>query len=140
MNWRRGIILAMALFIGFILFLVVNIMLHTVDLESEDYYKKEINYEQEITAMKNFNAIDSRIGVSSNTEFVVFQLPEKTKITEVEIHFFRPNNTKLDKLFQVNGTKTYLVPKTTLEKGNYSIQLHFKHNQKPCLQKEEITI
>jgi hypothetical protein len=140
MNWGRGIILAMALFMGFILFLVVNIMLHTVDLESEDYYKKEINYEQEITAMKNFNAIDSRIGVSSNTEFVVFQLPEKTKITEVEIHFFRPNNTKLDKLFQVNGTKTYLVPKTTLEKGNYSIQLHFKHNQKPCLQKEEITI
>jgi hypothetical protein len=140
MNWGRGIILAMALFMGFILFLVVNIMLHTVDLESEDYYKKEINYEQEITAMKNFNAVNSRIGVSSNTEFVVFQLPEKTKITEVEIHFFRPNNTKLDKLFQVNGTKTYLVPKTTLEKGNYSIQLHFKHNQKPCLQKEEITI
>jgi hypothetical protein len=140
MNWGRGIILAMGLFMGFILFLVVNIMLHTVDLESEDYYKKEINYEQEITAMKNFNAVNSRIGVSSNTEFVVFQLPEKTKITEVEIHFFRPNNTKLDKLFQVNGTKTYLVPKTTLEKGNYSIQLHFKHNQKPCLQKEEITI
>lgn len=140
MNWGRGIILAMALFMGFILFLVVNIMLHTVDLESEDYYKKEIDYEQEITAMKNFNAVNSRIGVSSNTEFVVFQLPEKTKITEVEIHFFRPNNTKLDKLFQVNGTKTYLVPKTTLEKGNYSIQLHFKHNQKPCLQKEEITI
>jgi hypothetical protein len=140
MNWGRGIILAMALFMGFILFLVVNIMLHTVDLESEDYYKKEINYEQEITAMKNFNAVNSRIGVSSNAEFVVFQLPEKTKIREVEIHFFRPNNTKLDKLFQVNGTKTYLVPKTTLEKGNYSIQLHFKHNQKPCLQKEEITI
>ena len=140
MNWGRGIILAMVLFMGFILFLVVNIMLHTVDLESEDYYKKEINYEQEITAMKNFNAINSRIGVSSNAEFVVFQLPEKTKITEVEIHFFRPNDTKLDKLFQVNGTKTYLVPKTTLEKGNYSIQLHFKHNQKPCLQKEEITI
>lgn len=140
MNWGRGIILAMGLFMGFILFLVVNIMLHTVDLESEDYYKKEINYEQEITAMKNFNAVNSRIGVSSNTEYVVFQLPEKSKITEVEIHFFRPNNTKLDKLFQVNGTKTYLVPKTTLEKGNYSIQLHFKHNQKPCLQKEEITI
>lgn len=140
MNWGRGIILAMGLFMGFILFLVVNIMLNTVDLESEDYYKKEINYEQEITAMKNFNAVNSRIGVSSNTEYVVFQLPEKSKITEVEIHFFRPNNTKLDKLFQVNGTKTYLVPKTTLEKGNYSIQLHFKHNQKPCLQKEEITI
>jgi hypothetical protein len=140
MNWGRGIILAMALFMGFILFLVVNIMLHTVDLESEDYYKKEINYEQEITEMKNFNAINSRIGVSSNAEFVVFQLPEKTKITELEILFFRPNNTKLDKLFQVNGTKTYLVPKTILEKGNYSIQLHFKCNKKPCLQKEKITI
>jgi len=140
MNWGRGIILAMGLFMGFILFLVVNIMLHTVDLESEDYYKKEINYEQEITAMKNLNAVNSRIGVSSNSEFVVFQLPEKPEISEVEICFFRPNNTKLDKLFQVHGTKTYLVPKTALEKGIYSIQLHFKHNQKPCLQKEEIII
>ena len=90
--------------------------------------------------MKNFNAINTRIIVFSNSEFVVFQLPEKTQITEVEIRFFRPNNTKLDKLFQVDGTKTYLVPKKVLEKGNYSIQLHFKHNKKPCLQKEKIII
>ncbi len=140
MNWGKGIIIAMALFMGFILFLVVNILLQTVDLESEDYYKKEINYEKEITAMKNFNTINTRIIVFSNSEFVVFQLPEKTQITEVEIRFFRPNNTKLDKLFQVDGTKTYLVPKKVLEKGNYSIQLHFKHNKKPCLQKEKIII
>jgi hypothetical protein len=48
MNWGKGIIIGMGLFMAFIIFLVVNLMMQKVDLESEDYYKREINYESEI--------------------------------------------------------------------------------------------
>ena len=41
MNWGKGIVIGMSLFIVFILVLVIGLMSHRVDLQSEDYYQKE---------------------------------------------------------------------------------------------------
>jgi hypothetical protein len=42
MNWGKGIIVTMAAFMSFILFMVFTLLSKNTDLESEDYYKKEI--------------------------------------------------------------------------------------------------
>lgn len=140
MNWGKGIIIAMALFMGFIVFLVVNIMLHRIDLESEDYYKKEINYEQEIIAMKNYNTLNERVELKSQEKFIVVQLPENLDLKNVEVRFTRPDDNKLDRVFKIEGTKSYLIPREELTLGNYNIEISFEHDLKPCLQKETITV
>lgn len=140
MNWGKGIIVAMALFMGFIVFLVVNLMMHRIDLESEDYYKKEINYEQEIIAMKNFNELNEGIVLKKQDEFMVIQLPEKLQLKNVEVHLIRPDDNKLDRTFSIENTKTFLIPSKELTKGNYAVEISFLHDSKPCLQKETITI
>jgi len=76
MNWGKGIVIGMVTFMGFIIFLVVGLMMNRVDLESEDYYKREINYEQEITAQENANNLDSKIEIVSNKDFVIVKVPE----------------------------------------------------------------
>ena len=140
MNWGKGIIIAMALFIGFITFLVISLVSHTIDLESEDYYTKEINYEQEITAMENGNKLKSKIEMISQKEFVVVQIPEKENLSKIQVIFIRPDNKKLDKSFLVSGTKSYLIPKTELSKGTYNVEIRFESNSTACLQKETIII
>ncbi len=140
MNWGKGIIIAMALFIGFITFLVISLVSHTIDLESEDYYTKEINYEQEITAMENGNKLKSKIEMISQKEFVVVQIPEKENLSKIQVIFIRPDNKKLDKSFLVSGTKSYLIPKTELSKGTYNVEIRFESNSTTCLQKETIII
>lgn len=140
MNWGKGIIIAMALFIGFITFLVISLVSHTIDLESEDYYTKEINYEQEITALENGNKLNSKIVVLSQKEFVVVQIPEKENLTKIQIVFIRPDNKKLDKSYLISGTKSYLIPKTELTKGTYNVEIHFENNKTTCMQKESIII
>ena len=140
MNWGKGIVIAMALFIGFITFLVISLVSHTIDLESEDYYTREINYEQEITAMENGNKLSAKIEILSQAEFVVVKLPEKENLSKIQVIFIRPDNKKLDKSYLVSGTKSYLIPKTDLTKGTYNVEIRFINNSTTCLQKETIII
>ena len=46
MSLGKGIIIAMTGFIGFILYLVFTLMSKNTDLESVDYYKKEIEFQK----------------------------------------------------------------------------------------------
>jgi hypothetical protein len=140
MNWGKGIVIAMALFIGFITFLVISLVSHTIDLESEDYYTREINYEQEITAMENGNKLSAKIEILSQAEFVVVKLPEKENLSKIQVIFIRPDNKKLDKSYLISGTKSYLIPKTDLTKGTYNVEVRFINNSTTCLQKETIII
>ena len=130
----------MALFIGFITFLVISLVSHTIDLESEDYYSREINYEQEITAMENGNKLKRKIEMISQKEFVVVQIPEKENLSKIQVIFIRPDNKKLDKSYLVSGTKSYLIPKSELSKGTYNVEIRFESNSTTCLQKETIII
>lgn len=139
MNWGKGIVIGMATFMTFIIVLVVGLMMNRVDLESEDYYKREINYQQEITAQENANKLESKIEIISNTEFLVVKVPEG-EFTKIEMHLSRPNDQKMDKLFKIEGTKSFLINKKELEKGLYTVELSYMVDNKPCLQKESVTI
>jgi len=123
----------------FIIVLVVGLMMNRVDLESEDYYKREINYQQEITAQENANKLESKIELISNAEFLVVKVPEG-EFTKIEMHLSRPNDQKMDKLFKIEGTKSFLINKKDLEKGLYTVELSYMVDNKPCLQKESVTI
>jgi hypothetical protein len=139
MNWGKGIVIGMVTFMGFITFLVVGLMMNRVDLESEDYYKREINYEQEIKAQENANNLEAKIEISSNKEFLVVKVPEG-EFQEIELHLTRPNDKKMDKRFKIQGTKSFLIDKKELEKGVYTVELSYMVNNKPCLQKESVSI
>ena len=48
-NWGTGLVIGMVLFIAFIMFMVITMMTdkkYSHDLVTEDYYQKEIVYQQ----------------------------------------------------------------------------------------------
>lgn len=138
MNWGKGIFIGMSLFIGFITFLVVMLISRKVDLQSEDYYDREIKYDVEISALNNGNALEDQIQIKKDSDFVLIQIPSKGIFSNIRVVFIRPNNKKLDKVYEIKGTKSYLIPIKTLEKGTYSIEIRYLFNGKDCMQKEEI--
>ena len=140
MNWGKGIIIFMGSFMTFILWMVFTLMSKNTDLESEDYYKKEIAYEQEIQAQRNANDAKEKVKVSENKDFIILQFPLAEKIDTVSVEFFKPNDKKGDKLFAEVGTKTMMVEKNKLQKGLYLINIHYQIENKKFLQKEEIMI
>jgi len=130
----------MGLFMGFILFLVVSLMTHKVDLQSEDYYKKEIQYQDEIQAVKNANALHNPVRITSSPDFVIVQLPDSLHANEIRLDLIRPDDETLDLHFKIEHTKTFLLPIKELKAGKYLTELRYKVKNKPVLQKSEIYI
>lgn len=139
MNWGKGIAIALTLFIGFILYLAISLMSHKVDLESEDYYLREIAYQEEITALENANK-NEKIIVSQDDANVIVQIPEKGIYNDVLLELFRPNNDEQDIKFNIIGTKTFTIQKNQLHPGQYNIEITYRNGELNCLQKDEIYI
>ena len=140
MNWGKSLVLVMALFITFILVMVFKMVSTSTDLVSEDYYQKEIDYEQEIVAVKNMKRLNADTKIEVSDEFLIFHLPLNVEYTNMEIYLIRPNDQKLDRTYEVSDTKVFMVPVSKLQKGKYSVELTFKVDSIPCMQKEKIDI
>lgn len=139
MNWGKGIAIALALFMSFIIYLGVTLMSQDVDLETEDYYLREMAYDEEIKAIKNVNS-GEKIKVKNEDEQIVVVIPSDADYRDVLIEFNRPNNDKMDKEFKMEGTKTMVIAYDMLQKGKYNLTITYLSDGKPCLQKEEIYI
>jgi hypothetical protein len=140
MNWGKGIVIALTLFIVFISFLVVKIMSQDVDLVSEDYYKQEIDYEARIQKEQNGLNNAAKIELIDQEAYVVVQLPDSSSLTNVVLNLKRPNDKKLDKSFKIEGTKTFMLPKSSLEKGKYELTIEYTINGEECLMKKVIKL
>ena len=140
MNWGKSLILVMAIFITFIMVMVVKMISTNPDLVSDDYYQKEIDYEQEIVAVKNMQKLNAKTTIELTDDFLIFNLPVDVKTSDVTIELIRPNDQKLDRTFVVTDTKTYMIPISKLQKGKYSVVMSFKVDSVFCMQKEAIDV
>lgn len=139
MNWGKGIAIVLVLFIGFIVYLATILMTRNVDLVSDDYYKREIAYEEEISAIKNSRKQDP-IKINVDAANLVIQLPETGNYEDVQVDLFRPNNSDDDRTYQLKGTSIMTIDLNELKEGIYAIEISYRNGEDFCLQKEEIEI
>lgn len=139
MNWGKGIAITMIAFIGFIVTLVVIMIRQDVELETEDYYQREIAYQEEITSLQNANNYGVKPELSFNDEHLVVQLANGN-FEDVKLVLIRPNDSDADKSFEIRDTKTFIVSKSDLVKGNYSVELHYTVDGKSCMLKDQFYI
>ena len=139
MNWGKGIAVTLVLFMGFIVYLATILMTTKVDLESEDYYKREIAYEEEITAIKNARKQDV-VKLDMDEANLIIQLPESGNYEEVQIDLFRPNDSDDDRTYQLTGSKLLTIDRDELKAGVYRVEISYRNGDDFCLQKEEIEL
>jgi nitrogen fixation protein FixH len=135
MNWGKGLMLGMILFMSFILYMVFTLISKSVDLESADYYKKEIEYESEIAQMKNSALLESKVKISKEDGFVVVQLPEDLEVKGSTVEFKRPSNEKKDFLIEKKAEQKIYYPLEKMENGLYNVHVRFQANEKEYLVK-----
>ena len=137
MNWGKGITIALVIFMGFIIFLTSYMMSRNVDLDNENYYIREIAYEEEITAMKNARK-QGKIELIDNETHLIVKLPETGNYEDVQLDLMRPNDDKGDRSFSLQDSRTLTIDKKELEKGSYRVEISYRNGKDNCLQKEEI--
>ncbi|WP_346882549.1 FixH family protein [uncultured Algibacter sp.] len=143
-NWGTGIVIGMTLFISFILFFVIKMSVNTKyshDLVTEEYYKKEMFYQNEIDAETNTNNLSKAI-VGKRTEkgwLLVF--PKELDSEEVKgtVFLYRPSNEKLDfNMPFIISNSNLLIPDNKLLFGRWNITIDWEYEEEKYLYKKEI--
>ncbi len=144
-NWGWGLAIGMVAFIAFIMYFVISMTTSKEfdhDLVTEDYYAKEMVYQQEIDAETNVRDLDQAM-VSQKTEqgwIIVF--PESLEFEKIKgtAYFYRPSNEKLD--FEIPlelENDTLLIPADQWIEGRWNITVDWDYEGKPYLYKQTIT-
>ncbi|SDQ24356.1 FixH family protein [Flagellimonas zhangzhouensis] len=143
-NWGTGIVLAFIGFIAFILYFVVRMSTDdraNHDLVTEEYYKKELSYQQEIDASKSASEAGVELKVEKTVEGLVIEFPEQfdpEKITGT-VSLYRPSNKHLDSNFPISLSKTHLlIPDNRLVDGRWDISIIWEYEGKPFLHKQKL--
>lgn len=143
-NWGTGIVISFILFIGFIMYMVITMMSgdkYNHDLVTEEYYKKEINYQEEIDAEKNAQLLSENIEVKISSKGVEIYFPKDLKFKEIKgtINFYRPSNKKLDFNLPIDLTShSLIIPNEKIVEGKWGITIDWKYEGVNYLFKDKI--
>ena len=122
MNWGHKITIAIALFMGYILYLVYLTFQQNIDLVADDYYQQEIAYQDVINKSDNYHLLENELSITQTDSNIVISFPhsDTTKL-EGSLIWFRPSEAKKDIIFPINSNKL-LIPVAKLLKGVYKIK------------------
>lgn len=141
MDWGKGILLTIIAFVAFIMTLVViSVRQDDIHLVAENYYEKEIKYQDQIDREVSASALGREVLVYDGQEkAMILDLPVGAKGS---LQLFRPSDARLDKNLPVEITsegKTK-VSLQDLKSGYWRVQLTWTENGVDFYEEKKITI
>jgi hypothetical protein len=143
-NWGTGIIIAFVAFISVIMYFVINMNInkkYDYDLVTEDYYKKELEFQNDINKETNSKTLEVNINWKKTNEGILIEFPEtlnKEKITG-KVFLYRPSNKQFDFETTISlSNHNLLIPDKRLLDGRWNIKVDWQYNGKSYLYKKEI--
>lgn len=129
LNWGQSIAIVLFLFVVFIGSFVYKTLFkseYNHALVSEEYYKEELNYQDEIDRLNNAATLNENIRIDKDSTGITIHFPSKMDYKEIAAHLklIRNANTSYDikKVIKLDSI-SYLIPDKELLKGRYSLKL-----------------
>ncbi len=144
-NWGTGLVVAMALFMGFILYMVIIMSTNKkfgFDLVTEEYYAKEMVYQKEIDAETNTNNLKEKIVFETTDNGLKLIFPKTFEASKIKgnVFLYRPSNQKLDfNVPLVLEDSNVLIPGEKLIGGRWNIIIDWEYEGKPFMYKKSFT-
>ena len=141
-NWGTGIVIAIVLFMIFILSFVyktIAIDKYEHHLVSEDYYKDELYYQKEIDKLNNAAKLSENIALSNSEKGITISFPQDKDFNKIKgtIYFMRRSNIKLDFKKEIKLSNHFIIiPDSLLVSGKWIIKIDWQYNDEEYLLKE----
>ena len=141
-NWGTGIVIAIVLFMIFILSFVyktIAIDKYEHHLVSEDYYKDELYYQKEIDKLNNAAKLSENIALSNSEKGITISFPQDKDFNKINgtIYFMRRSNIKLDFEKEIKLSDHFIIiPDSLLVSGKWIIKIDWQYNDEEYLLKE----
>lgn len=143
-SWPTGIVLALSAFIIFILSFVYKAVFvpgYDHHLVSDDYYKDEMNYQQEIDKLNKAATLNEDVTLIKVAEGLLIKFPVEFNPEKIAgtISFQRPSNEKIDFQLPIKLTSAdYLISDDNLVQGIWNVKIEWTVNSNTYLFKEKL--
>ncbi|WP_323788030.1 FixH family protein [Psychroserpens sp.] len=144
LNWGTGIVLAFIGFISFIMFFIIRMNTdnkYDHDLVTENYYKAELEYQNDIDKEKNSKNLESDITWKRSANGLVLSFPKDLQVADIEgkVFLYRPSNKQVDFESSISlSDHNLLIPDNRLLDGRWNIKVDWKYKGESYLYKKEI--
>jgi hypothetical protein len=143
-NWGTGIVIAMVLFMVFILQYVYRVSVYEKydhHLVADDYYKDELNYQKKINKEINANALKENVKLLKTDKGLEIIFPDIFNFQSVTgaIKMLRPSNYRLDIKRDIKlSSNSFLIKDEVLATGQYNVFVEWSYNGKDYLFKSSL--
>ncbi len=141
-NWGTGIVIAILAFMIFILSFVyksVAIDKYQHQLVTDDYYKEELHYQEEIDKLNNANTLKEKIKIKNSNEGILISFPQELDPNLIKglVVFKRMSNPNLDFKNEIKLTNHHMqIPKSSLVEGKWNIIIDWQYKDQEFLFKD----
>jgi len=144
LNWGTSIVIAFILFIGFIMFFVVNMLTddkYDHDLVVESYYKKNLTLQKDIDDSKKALALDQNVEINLAEEGLEIIFPTEFNFADIqaELFMYRPSDKALD--FTTNlklKSSRFVLLHKDFTSGRWDAILKFSYNNEDYMVTKKI--
>jgi hypothetical protein len=143
MNWGKWIVVSFVAFATFIGFLVTVCVRQDINLESKEYYKEELAYQQQLDRKQNASELEYKpeFSIDNNRNLkLTFQF--LNRVESGQLILFSPSNPEQDAHFQIQsrGTKEQLFDVSKMNGGHYKARMKWTMDGKEFFVEETIFI
>jgi hypothetical protein len=143
LHWGNYIAIFFTCFVVFMLFLIYKTFSINTELETEDYYAKEIAYQQKIDKLSNTQRLHAAVKIIQTEDSVQFVFPDQYAENAVagKIRLYRPSDVSKDLEFPiVLSNKKQNYAKSVLTKGSYIVHIDWQGSNIPFYTEEKLYI
>jgi hypothetical protein len=129
MSWSTKILFLYLGFVALILTLVFTCFGHKTDLEYKDYYSREVNFQEQIDAQKNAEALTQPITYRLESGGVEITFPQELLAgMSGNIELMRPSDASKDLSVSIEADQAGKQRITSLNKGVYKLRVTVDQN------------
>jgi len=146
MSWGWRIVVVYAFFVIMTLSMVIYFMGQKVELVADDYYKQEIEYQDQLDKIANTKLLKEPIGFaySASGNSISINFPQEHLMQGIKgsIHFYRPSNADEDKRFEVLPAKTgeQKIAVGSLSRGLWKVKISWSSSGNDYYDERVITL
>lgn len=126
-NWGTKLLIAIILFMSFILVFVFLSVKNDISLVEKDYYPKGLKYQDRIDEISNAQPYFNSFLFQQNEDEVLITMPEINPDTGT-IVFFRPSGVAYDRTYNIMIDSTHFmhIPLKEFKKGKYIVKVYWR--------------
>ena len=138
-NWGKGLIIGMSIFMLFILSLAVAIFNQKADDYDHNYYERGLDFDNDYKREQQVVADGAKPTISVNAGTLNLRFKEQTK---GKLHFRRPSDQAMDEdlLFDTDALGRNEVSLEKFSRGRWQLIIEWAHQDKQYLYQQEIFV